>query len=74
MLTSGFKSWEVKFAILATFMQDAAWFDEPQHNTGSLSNVLATDASNVQGVCTIVPLTPDYIRGAYWDIADESFM
>ncbi|XP_030843068.1 ATP-dependent translocase ABCB1 isoform X1 [Strongylocentrotus purpuratus] len=38
-----------KKAFWAILRQDAAWFDEPEHNTGSLANVLATDASNVQG-------------------------
>ncbi|XP_063965443.1 ATP-dependent translocase ABCB1-like [Lytechinus pictus] len=38
-----------KKAFWAILRQDAAWFDEPHHNTGSLANVLATDASNVQG-------------------------
>ncbi|XP_072175319.1 ATP-dependent translocase ABCB1-like [Diadema setosum] len=38
-----------KQAFWSMLRQDAAWFDEPSHDTGSLANLLATDASNVQG-------------------------
>ena len=36
--------------LVALFLQEIAFFDDPKHNTGALCSRLATDASAVKGV------------------------